>query len=254
VINQEKLHEGEKSMHPIKKAARIAGAIYLSMVVTGPFSLIYVPSKLIVRGNATATADNILAHETMFRLAILADLIGAVIFICLAIALYRLLSGASKIWAGLMVAFVLVSAAVGFLNTLNNIAALTLFRGADFLAVFDKPQRDALAYLFLRLHSQGIFMNEIFWGVWLFPFGLLVYRSGFLPRFIGVWLMINCFGYVALSVTALFFPDYYGAAFRWAQPLLFGELAIMLWLLIKGAKVPTLPGALQPATADLVPS
>ncbi len=227
-------------MHPLKKAARIAGAIYLSMVVTGPFSLIYVPNKLIVRGNATATADNILAHETMFRLAILADLIGAVIFICLGIALYKLLSSVSRTWAGLMIAFVLVSAAVGFLNTLNNIAALTLFRGADFLAVFDKPQRDALAYLFVRLHSQGILINEIFWGLWLFPFGLLVFRSGFLPRFIGVWLMINCFGYVALSVTALFFPDYYEAAFKWAQPVLFGELAIMLWLLIKGAKLPPL--------------
>jgi hypothetical protein len=227
-------------MHPLKKTARIAGAIYLSMVVTGPFSLIYVPNKLIVRGNATATADNILAHETMFRLAILADLTGAVIFICLGIALYKLLSGVSRTWAGLMIAFVLVSAAVGFLNTLNNIAALTLFRGADFLAVFDKPQRDALAYLFVRLHSQGILINEIFWGLWLFPFGLLVFRSGFLPRFIGVWLMINCFGYVALSVTALFFPDYYEAAFKWSQPVLFGELAIMLWLLIKGANVPPL--------------
>ena len=92
--------------------------------------------------------------------------------------------------------------------------------------------------LFIRLHSQGIFINEIFWGLWLFPFGLLVFRSGFLPRFIGVWLMINCFGYVALSVIALFFPDYYEAAFQWAQPVLFGELAIMLWLLIKGAKAP----------------
>ena len=93
------------------------------------------------------------------------------------------------------------------------------------------------AILFLRLHSQGKFINEIFWGLWLFPFGLLVFRSGFLPRFIGVWLMINCFGYLALSVMALFFPHYYDAAFRWAQPVLFGELAIMLWLLIKGAKV-----------------
>ena len=236
-------------MHPLKKAARIAGAIYLSMVVTGPFSLIYVPSKLIVRGNAGATADNILAHETMFRLAIFADLVGSVIFICLAIALYRLLSSVNKTWAGLMVAFVLVSAAVGFLNTLNNIAALTLFRGADFLAVFDKPQREALAMLFLRLHSQGIFINEIFWGVWLFPFGLLVFRSGFLPRFIGAWLMINCFGYVALSVIALFFPTYYSAAFKFGQPILFGELAIMLWLLIKGARIPALLGAVQPVAA-----
>ena len=225
-------------MHPTVKAARIAGAIYLSMVFTAPFSLIYVPSKLIVRGNAAATAENILAHETMFRLSISGDLVGQVIFICLAIALYRLLSGVNKTWAGLMVAFVLVSAAVGFLNTLNNIAALILFRGADFLAVFDKPQRDALGMLFIRLHSQGILIDEIFWGLWLFPFGLLVFRSGFLPRFLGVWLMINCFGYLVLSVTALFFPEYYEAAFRYSQPVLFGELAIMLWLLIKGAKVP----------------
>src|SRR5881398_4120887 len=236
-------------MHPLKKAARIAGFIYLSMVFTAPFSLIYVPSKLIVRGNAAATADNILAHETMFRLSIFGDLIGQVIFICLGIALYRLLSNVNKIWAALMVAFVLVSAAVGFLNTLNDIAALILFRGADFLAVFDKPQRDALGMLFVRLHSQGILIDEIFWGLWLFPFGLLVFRSGFLPRFIGVWLMINCFGYVVLSMIALLAPASYGTAFKMAQPVLFGELAIMLWLLIKGGKVPTTPSTLQPAVA-----
>jgi hypothetical protein len=227
-------------MHPIIKAARIAGAVYLSMVFTAPFTLLYIPSKLIVRGDATATANNILAHETMFRLAILGDLVTAVIFICLGIALYRLLSGVNKTWAMLMVAFVLISSAVGFLDTLNNIAALILFRGGDFLTVFEKPQLNALGYLFIRLHNQGIFINELFWGLWLFPFGLLVFRSGFLPRFIGVWLMINCFGYVALSVIALFAPDYYATAFKWAQPLLFGELAIMLWLLIKGAKVPPL--------------
>jgi hypothetical protein len=211
------------------------------MVFTAPFCLIYVPSKLIVRGNAAATADNIMAHETMFRLSIFGDLIGQVIFICLAIALYRLLSSVNKTWAALMVAFVLVSAAVGFFNTLNNIAALIFFRGAEFLTVFDKPQRDALGMLFIRLHTQGIFIDEIFWGLWLFPFGLLVFRSGFMPRFIGVWLMINCFGYVALSVIALFFPDYYQAAFRYSQPVLFGELVVMLWLLIKGAKVESSP-------------
>ena len=224
-------------MHPTNKAARIAGAVYLSMALTAPFSLIYVPSKLIVSGNATATADNILAHETMFRLSTLAELLGQGIFICLGFALYRLLRDVNRTWAWLMVAFVLVSAGVGFLNALNNIAALILFRGGEFLTVFDKPQRDALAMLFLRLHSHGHFINEIFWGLWLFPFGLLVFRSGFLPRVLGIWLMINCFGWLALSVTALFFPPYYETAFRLAQPVLFGELAIMLWLLIKGAKV-----------------
>jgi hypothetical protein len=227
-------------MHPTDKAARVAGAVYSSMVITAPFSLIYVPNKLIVRGDATATAANILAHETLFRLSIFADLVGQVIFICLAIALYRLFSNVNRNWALLMVGFVLVSAAVGFLNSLNNIAALILFRGGDFLSVVDTAQRNALGMLFVRLHSQGIFIDEIFWGVWLFPFGLLVFRSGFLPRFIGVWLMINCFGYVALSVIALFFPPYYNAAFKMLQPVLFGELVIMLWLLIKGAKRPRL--------------
>jgi len=240
-------------MHPTDKDARIAGAVYLLLVLSAPFSLLYVPGKLIVTGNATATANNILAHETMFRLGIVGELFGSVIFILLGLALYRLLKGVNRIWARTMLALVLVSAAVGFLNVLNYVAALNLFRGADFLAPFEKPQRDALAYLFIRLHNQGQFMNEIFWGLWLLPFGLLVYRSGFLPRFLGVWLVLACFGWLVLSLIALLFPPYYEAAFRIAQPVMFAELAIMLWLLIKGAKRPTPPRALQPATADLVP-
>jgi hypothetical protein len=230
-------------MHPTVKAARIAGAVYLSMVLTGPFSLIYVPNKLIVRGNASATADNILSHEALFRLWITGDLWTHIIFICLGGTLYRLLSSVCKPWAVAMLAFVLVSAAVSFLNTLNNIAAFILFRGADFLSVFEQAQRNALGMLFLRLHSQGNFINEVFWGLWLFPFGLLVFRSGFLPRIIGVWLMINCAAWLVLSPIALFAPSYYDAAFQFAQPLLFGELAIMLWLLIKGARVPSLGAA-----------
>ncbi|HEV3392035.1 MAG TPA: DUF4386 domain-containing protein [Chthoniobacterales bacterium] len=228
-------------MHPTKKAAHIAGAVYLALVVVAPFAMIYVPGKLIVRGDAAATADNILAHETMFRLAIFGDLVGHVIFICLGIALYRLLSSVNKIWALLMVSFVLVSAAVGFLNTLNNIAAVILFRGGEFLDVIDKSQRDAFGMLFVRLHNQGEFISEIFWGVWLFPFGLLVYRSGFLPRILGIWLIIACFAWVALSITAQFFPTNYSAAFGWLQPAFFAEMAIMLYLLIRGANVKALP-------------
>jgi Domain of unknown function (DUF4386) len=230
-------------MHPTDKAARIAGAVYLSMVFTGPFSLIYVPSKLIVHGNATATAANVLTHDTLFRFGIVAGLFGQVLFICLSVALYRLLSDVNKTWARLMVGFVLVAAAVGFVNELNNLGALILFRGGEFLTVLDKAQLDALGMLFVRLHGQGNMIAEIFWGLWLFPFGLLVFRSGFLPRFIGVWLMINCFGYLVLSMTALFFAAYTDTVFLFLQPVLFGELAIMLWLLIKGAKVVAIPTA-----------
>jgi hypothetical protein len=230
-------------MHPTDKAARVAGAVYLSMVVTAPFSLIYIPRALIVRGNATATANNILAHETLFRLGIVADLITSVIFICLVLALYRLFSGVNQTHASLMVALVLVSAAVGFINVVNNIAALTLFRGADFLAILDKPQRDALGMLFIRLHGQGTVINEIFWGLWLFPFGVLVMRSRFLPRILGAWLIINGFAYVVLSLTGLLLPQYTDKVYNIAFPVLFGEMAIMLWLLIKGAKVQPLAAA-----------
>jgi Domain of unknown function (DUF4386) len=230
-------------MNETKKAARIAGFIYLAMIIVAPFSLLYVPGKLIVRDNAAATAENILAHETLFRLSIFGDLSGHVIFICLSVALYRLLSGVNKHWALLMVGLVWVSAAVGFLNTLNDLAAVIFFRGADFLAMFDKAQRDALGLFFIKLHTQGIFMDEIFWGVWLFPFGWLVFRSGFLPRFLGIWLILACFGWVSLSAIAIFSPDYYEGAFKWLQPVFFAELAFMLWVLIKGAKVP------QPARA-----
>lgn len=227
-------------MNPLKKTARITGVIYLLMVAVAPFSMIYVPGKLIVHGDATATSENILAHETLFRLSIFGDLVGHVIFICLGIALFQLLSNVNKTWAMLMVAFVLVSAAVGFLNTLNDIAALILFRGGEFLDVLDKIQRNALGFLFLRLHSQGEFISEIFWGVWLFPFGLLVFKSGFLPRFIGVWLIVACFGWVALSAIANFSPAYYGTAFNWLQPVFFAELAFMLWVLFRGVNVKAL--------------
>jgi len=223
-------------MLPTDKAARIAGFVYLLLVVTGPFTLIYRPNKLIVPGNAAATANNILAHEMLFRVDIVAELIGAVIFICLGVALYRLLSGVEKTPAILMVAFVLVSSAVGFINALNNVAALLLVRADDFLAIFDKPQRDALGMLFVHLHGQGNVINELFWGLWLLPLALLVYKSRFLPRFLGVWLALGGFAYVILSLTSLLLPQYQGKVFTFSQPAFFGELAFMLWLLIKGAK------------------
>jgi hypothetical protein len=230
-------------MVPTTRDARIAGWLYILMGLPAPFALIYVPDKLIVRGNATATAANILAHQTLFRLGILAELTSLVLFILLVLALYHLLSGVSKALARVMVAFVLTSVAVGFLNVLNDFAALTLFRGADFLSVFNRGQLDALGMLFLGLYRQGQAIDEIFWGLWLLPFGLLVMRSRFLPRILGVWLIVNCFAYVAVSLTTLLLPAYANVAFNAAQPALLGELWIMLWLVIKGVKPQPLDAA-----------
>ena len=134
------------------------------------------------------------------------------------------------------------------LNELNAIAALILVRGADFLSIFDKAQRDALAMLFLNLHSHGFGITGIFWGLWLVPLGLLVYRSGFLPRVLGVLLMANCFSYVVNSFTYLILPQYAAIVGRWMMPLGFGELLFMFWLLIMGAKPKQLAGA-EAATA-----
>ena len=107
-----------------------------------------------------------------------------------------------------MVLLIVVSVPIAFLNEVNSIAALVLVRGADFLSIFDKPQREALAMLFLNLHHYGIIVAEIFWGLWLFPLGLLVYRSRFLPRFLGVWLILAGFAWVILSLTGVLLPQY----------------------------------------------
>jgi len=230
-------------MHPTLKAARIAGVTYLVIVLTGLFSLMYVPGKLIVRSDATATAGNVLAHEMLFRLGIVGNLLGTVVFICLGIALYRLLRDVSLTQAWLMLSFVLVSSAVAFVDEVNNLAALILFRGGDFLTVFDQTQRNALGMLFLRLHGQGIVINEIFWGLWLLPFGVLVYQSRFLPRILGAWLVLNCFAWLAFGIAGLLWPQYSQTVYHIISPVLVGEMAIMLWLLIRGANVKRLPVA-----------
>jgi type IV secretory pathway VirB3-like protein len=205
------------------------------MAVTGPFTLIYIPRTLIVAGNGAATADAVRAHETLFRFGMAAELLGAILFIFVGLALYRVLAGVNKAQASLMVVLVLVSVALGLMNVLNNFAALVLFRGAEFLAVFDRPQLDALGVLFLGLHRQGNLINESFWGLWLFPFGLLVMRSGFLPRILGLLLLVNGGAYVAMSLTSLVMPDYGAVVARAALPALLGEVFIMAWLLVKGA-------------------
>ncbi|PYI99583.1 MAG: DUF4386 domain-containing protein [Verrucomicrobia bacterium] len=223
-------------MDSTKKTARIAGLLYLVNGVTGFFSIIYVPGKLIVSGNTAATANNILASERLFRLGIVSELICAAEFIFLLWVLYRLLSGVNKTHASLMVILGLVFVPIMFVNTLNEIAALTLLRDADFLSVFGQSQREALAMLFLDLHRYGFVVGWIF-GLWLFPFGVLVFKSGFLPRILGVLLIVAGFGYLADSLIPLLLPSYENMVGRLAGiPLTLGEPAMILWLLIMGAK------------------
>lgn len=225
-------------MHPINKAARLAGAIYLLEVLVGPFRLIYIPTVLIVTGNATATANNIATHQSLFRFGILSDLLTATFGLFASLALYLLFKEVDRNLAALMVILAgIMVTPIYFINTLNDFAALMLARGADFLSVIDKSQRDALAMLFVGLHHQGIVINEIFWGLWLLPLAALVIKSGFLPRFLGVWLILNGLAYLVNSFMALLLPQYEDMVSNVTFPALTGEVAFVLWLVIMGARV-----------------
>ena len=235
-------------MAATRNPGRVAGLWYLALTIFGPLRLIYIPGKLFVSGNAAATVDNIAAHELLFRFGIAADLICAVILIFLVLAFYRLFKGVNQNLAVQVAIFGgVMPAVIYFVGVVNDLAALTMVRGSDFLSAFDKPQRDALAMLFLRLRDHQNTAAEILWGLWLIPLAILVYRSRFLPRFLGVWLVINGLAYVILSFTGILLPRYQGKVFTYSQPALAGELALTLWLVIKGAQPPV---ATQPAGAS----
>jgi hypothetical protein len=224
-------------MSSTKQQARYAGFLYLLLALIAPIGLLVVPGQLIVQGNAAATADNIRACEWLLRLGIASELIHQVLGVFLVLALYRLFKAVDENQARqLVILGALVSLPIVFVNVLNEIAALILVRGAHFLAVFEKSQLDALAYLFLRLHGQGISVASIFWGLWLFPFGRLVMRSGFIPRVLGILLMIAGVAYLASAFATLVLPHYANLVSQVALPLEVAELPIIFWLVIWGAK------------------
>lgn len=220
-----------------KKTARIAGILYLLVAVTGAFSIMYVPETLIVRGNAAETVRNISSQQLLFRAGIASGLLCQITFIFLVLALYRLLKDVDRAYAAVMVTLVIAAVPVAFLNMLNQMAVLILLSGSSFLGAFTTAQLHALVMMFLGLHQHGIAAVELFWGLWLFPFGVLVFRSGFLPRVLGIFLILACFAYIADSMTALLLPRAKGLVSPITGALGgLGEFAIMLWLLIKGAR------------------
>ena len=224
-------------MDSTKRTARVAGLLYLLIGITAPIGLVYVPSKLMVPGDATATANRVVASQSLLRIAIGSELFHQVICIFLVLVLYRLFRAVNEEQARLVVILgALVSVPIVFVNVLTEIAALILVSGADFLSAFDKRQLDALTFLSLRLHSQGLIVASVFWGLWLLPFGMLVIRSGFIPRALGVLLLIAGVAYLASSFTSLVLPQYAHSVGQFATVLEIGEVPIIFWLLIWGAK------------------
>ncbi len=221
-------------MNSIQRTARLAGFLYLLLIPLGIFGIIYVPSTLIIPGDIAATVGNIMANELLFRLSIVAALLAQLINIFVVLLLYKLLKPVNQDHARLMVIFLLLGVPIAFITELTHLAVLQLLGNADRLTMFTVDQLHALVSLSLDLHSGGIFIAQVFWGLWLFPMGYLVFRSGFLPRIIGVFLMIGCLGYLVDSLTFFLFPTFDVTV---SQFTFVGELLITLWLLIKGVNV-----------------
>jgi hypothetical protein len=225
------------NMNSLKRQSRIATLLYFINGLPAPFALLYVPSVLIVRGDAVATANNVRNSEGLFRLGMAVELFSTTMVIFAMVAFYHLFKRVSHKHAMTMMILMLISVPISYLNVLNDLAALTLARSPAFLSsVFAKPQLDAFVFFVLRLHNQGIILAQIFWGLWLFPFGIVAMRSGFIPRFVGISAIVAGSGYVIASSISLFLP----ALAQWGQLAMvlgIGELAF-LWMLIWGANEP----------------
>lgn len=224
-------------MNTTKNHARIAGFWYLMMAVTGPIGLLIVPSQIVEEGNAAATAQNILDSEFLFRVGIVSNVLCQLAFIWLVLALYRLYKDVNKTHAQLMVSLVLVSIPISFVNLLNPLAALLFVKDTSFVTTFSLEERQSFAMTFLKLEEYGNMIAGIFWGLWLFPFGWLTYKSGFMPRILGVLLIIGGACYVVDITAFILFPDAEPTiAAIIGLPQAVGEVSMVAWLLIKGVR------------------
>jgi hypothetical protein len=218
-----------------KQLARRAGILYLVANIAMPFVLLYLPSRLIVSGDATATADRVRDSIDLVRWGIAGELNNGIFIVLAALAFYQLFKSVSYTHARAMLVLVLLGVPISLFNILNTIAALIFARGGPSLAAFAPQQLDAFVLLFLRLHNFGVVLAGIFWGLWLFPFGILAMRSGFIPWWIGLCMFLAGVPYVVSAFTSFAAPQFNYLA-DWLSPLMAGELPMTVWLLVWGAK------------------
>jgi len=221
-----------------KKTARIAGSLYLGVVLTGIFSLLYVPSKLIVPDNPSLTFEHIVSSESLFRWGIISGLLCYTFFLFLPLVLYTLLKQVNENYAKIMVLLAVISVPVFFINVQNYFTVLSLVTDTNHLLGFSAAQIPSQVMLLLEQYDNGMRVIHIFSGLWLFPFGYLVFRSGFLPAILGVLLMAGCFGYVINFIGHTVIPHYatMGISSYISLPASIGEIGTCLWLLLVGTK------------------
>ncbi|HEY0061255.1 MAG TPA: DUF4386 domain-containing protein [Telluria sp.] len=222
---------------PNNKTARLAGLLYLVVVVTGLFSLVYVPANLVLRGDAVQIVRSLHEEETLYRLGMMSSVLCYTAFFLLPLVLYRLLSGYGRYAGALMVAFAVLSVPISFSNLRQQFEILSLLHGAEFMHVFSARRVNALIVMTLGEYNKGLFLSKIFWALWLAPFGYLVFKSGILPKVLGALLMLGCITFLVDLGGSLLIANYKQTllASYAGMPAAAGEIGICLWLLIMGA-------------------
>src|SRR2546423_10715116 len=223
----------ERSPEDTKRLARLAGAVYLSLGLAAAFGFYHAP---LVQGDLNIIARRLTQSDVRFRIGVVSDVLSTALSVPLALLLYQLFKPVHKMQALWMALLLVAAMPISFVVALNYVAARWLLTGAPEVAALASAQREALGMLFLRLHTHGVLAVEIFWGLWLVPFGLLVVKSRFLPRVLGILLVIAGVAYVAHSLISLLLhgPPLlpYERVTMLARAA--GGFPIMLWLLMKG--------------------
>lgn len=220
-------------MIPSKKAARLAGFLWLLMFVFGPIAQI-ARDKLFIAGDMGVTANNINANEFLFRIGFVSDLIMMIVYVLLSLALYKLFSEVNKNLSIIMVIFVMLGTSINMINLLNEFSALHMLSGTEYLSAFTDAQLQAKAMLSYDLYLHGYEIANIYFGLWLIPLGLLVYKSGFLPKALGILLIVGGSGLLMNVFVHFLFPSYLIINAILLIPQIIAEILFMLWILIRG--------------------
>jgi len=224
-------------MNENKKIARIAGMWYLCIAVFYTIGMIYGDKAFYVPGDATATLNNIISSEGVYHFAIVCTLIGHVCFLFLVNALYKLFKPVDVNWARMMVLFVVVGVSISSVSCVNQFVVPLLLNGSEYVVNIDSTHLDALAMLFLDIYKYGANVATIFWGLWLLPLGLLILKSGIIPKILGVLMIITCVSYLVDFTLFFFLPKWMPVIDPIQTAIQVGsEVSFLLWLLIKGAK------------------
>ena len=231
------MSEREKTFS-IRRTARIAGFLYLIILVLAPFSMMYVSSALIVPGDARATVRNIVASEGLFRLGIVSDSIIFLTEIALSVMLYVLFKAASKTLSLIAAFSRLGESFILGVNVIIHLFVLLLLSGADYLKAFEPGQLHTLVLLFLNAHNDGILVSQVFFGFHLFFLGFLLVKSGYFPRILGILIFLASAGYLIESFGNFLLPDY-ADILSWIVVVfgVVGELPFIFWLLFRGVNV-----------------